>query len=94
MFHRYALFGFVCAGLILDLHPVAAESPCIECRKQTQIDVAKCQGALPPSVTPRDPRKPTDAEKAAAKKRADAQSVCTKKAQDGLAKCRPLCPAG
>ena len=81
-----------CAALLSNT--ATAQSPCLKCRQDAHLDAVKCAGTLPPVVTPKDKKKPTEAEKAAMKKRSEAESSCNKRAQEWLTKCRPLCPAG
>lgn len=68
--------------------PASAQILCVKCLEAMNGDMQKCEAAIPPEVEPKDPSKPTDAEKAAAAAQMAAVKDCAKKAEAALAICR------
>jgi hypothetical protein len=92
LYFKVAIFF---ALLLLGLDDRAfGQSACTKCMQAVQVKVVTCNGKLPPAVTPKDSKKPTDAERKAAKARADAYSACVKIANEGMTACRnsSACP--
>ena len=82
---RSIFFVFVCFG---SGGAAWGQSTCTTCMQAVQVSVATCNRQLPPAVTPKNPDKPTNAERKAAKARAEAYSQCVTIANDGLLACR------
>jgi hypothetical protein len=86
IFFVFVLFGIGSKAI--------GQSACTKCMQAVQIQVATCSGQKPPSITPKDSKNPTDAERRAAAARAEADRKCAKIASDGMTACRnsSACP--
>ncbi len=61
---------------------------CSECQRKVQTLVAVCVSKIPAEVKPKDPAKPTEAEKKAASERAAKSALCGPLATKGLTDCK------
>ena len=76
----------VCVSIIFVSLPSAAQSAKEKCLKVAQTNLAACQQKLPPNLSPKDPKNPTESEKAAMSKYSKASTECnTKGSQEALA---------
>ena len=79
------LFVFV---LAVTVSPAYAETAKEKCLKAAQADLAQCQKSLPPNVQPKDPKKPTDAEKEGMAKYTKAFNECNDKGSKASLACQ------
>lgn len=66
----------------------AAQSQKEKCLRSAQVKLAACQQKLPPNVTPKDPKKPTDSEKAAMLKYTEAWKKCNTEGSNAALACK------
>ena len=58
------------------------------CIRSAQLQLASCQKDMPPNVTAKDSKNPTESEKEAMKRYTAASNACNEKGQKAMAVCK------
>ncbi|WFU16436.1 hypothetical protein [Bradyrhizobium sp. CB3481] len=82
--NKSTLFVF---SLVLAASPAHAETAKEKCLKAAQAELALCQASLPPDIKPKDPTKPTNAEKEGMTKYTKASNECNEKSKNSALAC-------